>query len=240
MSCNELSLFAARCGATIRTIGPGGNPDSHTYEWNAVVDVVTAIAAVVGAILSVLVFWRDLGDWRARRYHERFKALGEMAETVRADGPYAGRAATEKAEEAHSALVASFDVERRATSVMYLKAAGRLQRPGSMFVAFGLIAYAALLIALLVPDVLDASVPAADAEAVVSPITKWLLLLIAVGVFVRGVIEGARRWESRQIRLALGHSDDLTRAAATKYAEGIMEMARSRARANAQKPEEII
>lgn len=194
---------------------------------------VPSIVAIVGATLSIFVFWRDFGDSRARRYNERFRALAEMAEVVRAQGPYAGPDAARGAAEAHDALLSTFDVERRAAAVLYLKAAGRLQRPGSMFVAFGLVAYAILLIVALVPGVLDVPLPTTDADAVIALVSKLTLLLVALGVFARGVIEAARRWESRQIRLALGHSDDLTRAAAKKYITAIKVLARDRARARA-------
>jgi hypothetical protein len=173
-------------------------------------EVVTAVVALVGVTIAVLAFWRDFADLRSRRYSERFKNLLEMKDVLATLGHYAGPHAVESAGTKHEKLLADLDVEARANAVMYMKAAGRLKRPGSMSVAVGMGVYGVVLITLVLSGVLPASTPDQDRTDVSLLVAQLILISIGLGAFIGGVFEGIGRWISRGIRLSVGHEDELT------------------------------
>lgn len=186
-------------------------------------ETLAVIVALLGAALAVLAFWRDFGDYRARRYQERFTALRSIATEIRNQGPYDGLDASSTSESAHARLLSQFDVESRANAVLYLKAAGRLNRAGSSSFALGLASYGILLIWLLLAGVFPR--PADDSRSGADTLVIGQLIIgaIALGSFGRGVLEAARRWSSRGIRLAVGQSDDLTREAWVRFWDNARE-----------------
>lgn len=186
-----------------------------------VIEIIGAGVAIIGAALAVLAFWRDLGDYRARRYNERFKSLLDMSAAVSDLGPYAGVGVSSKSEKAHEAMLSQFDLEARANAVLYLQSAGRLNRAGSTILAGGLLVYGAVL--AVIPFVMPGTAPAEQSpEATIGAfLARALFVVLGLGFVGRGVVESVRRWSTRRIRLAVGASDDLTREAMKEIIEGL-------------------
>jgi len=175
-------------------------------------DVLTSVAPIVaalGAVGALVSFTLKYLSSRGTHYLERTRGLLEMKTVVENLGVVTGPAASMRAEEAHLELIQSFEVEARANAILYLRAAARLKRPGSIITPFLWIGYSLFVFFLVFSSPSTANAP------VVSPIFTTIaaiaLLLVALAVLIVAIVTVIRRFVTRSIRKEMGHIDDLTR-----------------------------
>jgi hypothetical protein len=170
---------------------------------------VTALVAVGGLVIAGANSWAAISDLQASRFLSRTKGLLELRDLVVAEGPLRGSHASKNADKSHALLVLELEHESRANAVLYLDAASRLAKPGSLIFGIGELVYGAALMWLAISgfpwssSIADAhEVPAISASAVFV-----LVALIVIGVGIRQII---RRLNTRRLRNRVGALDDLT------------------------------
>ncbi|TXN29767.1 hypothetical protein [Lacisediminihabitans profunda] len=170
---------------------------------------MTAAVAVGGLVIAATNTWTAISDVRASRFLGRAKGLLELRDLVVVEGPLQGSHVSENADKAHADLVLELEQESRANAVLYLDAAARLARPGSMLTGAGELVYGALLIWLAARD-FPWSSSTADARAIPAIIVSAVLALIALIVVGVGIRQIVRRLKTRRLRKRVGALDDLT------------------------------
>lgn len=170
---------------------------------------VTAVVAVGGLVIAATNTWMAISDARASRFLDRAKGLLELRDLVTAEGPVQGSHASKDADKAQAELVLELEEESRANAVLYLDAAARLAKPGSLLTGAGELVYGALLIWLAIRG-FPWSSSTADSRAISAIVVSAVLVLVAVIVIGVGIRQIVRRLKTRRLRKRVGTLDDLT------------------------------
>jgi hypothetical protein len=185
----------------------------------------TAVIALGGLYITVWTSVRAASDSRAGRFDTRASALFSRADTLRIRGPFFGWDSYDFASRKHEQLLVDLEREARANVVLHLRAAARLARPGSLFVAISLFGYSLLTIltAIEFAHAGSGAVEATDVATVKAVVSTFVVL--SVVLLVLSGLQIRRRITTRSIRAQIGEVDDLTRAGWVRQIAALREVA---------------
>jgi hypothetical protein len=187
---------------------------------------VLTLAISVAPGVAVAVFNLIYSAQQARGGANLSRAMGffDLHDRLQERGPLTEPAASKAAEQAHAILLLRLEREARAQSVLYLKNAARLRRPGDFIRAILLIAYGGALTIDAIGNLTETGTLSTQAE--VSALVGFVVLgAFGIPLLIVGLTQFVRRLESRRIRREVGLMDSTTlegmRANARGFADAV-------------------
>lgn len=192
-------------------------------------DSVSTILTVLGAVIALFAsagpaIWNS----RSERYLRRSRAFRELHVTFDSLSQVSELVGSQRAPVAHERFTIDLDLEARANAAMYLKAVGRLSRPGSFAKALVLIIYAAMMSAFSIATLFRSTESLLDAW-----IGAGVTGAIAVVLWWTGIAQLRRRLGTRWLRFVLGLAEPVSAEGVT---DGIAALKRLAGRLSRQRP----
>lgn len=175
-------------------------------SWSSWFAVVIGLGGLVIGVLNTLA---ALSDVRAKRFFSRATSLLKLRDVMAGEGPLQGKNTSAMTEDAHDELLSQLEREARANTILYLNAAARLAKPGSLIVGVGELVYG-VLVGWVAFHPLPWTTATDATNSVVAASGKVTLLLIAIVVVALGAQQIVRRVRTRALRKRVGTLDDLT------------------------------
>jgi hypothetical protein len=172
---------------------------------------VLTLAISVAPGVAVAVFNLIYSARQARGGANLARAMGffDLHDRLQERGALKDPAASQAAEQAHRTLLLQLEREGRAQSVLYLKNAARLRRPGDFVRAILLIGYGGALTIGAVGNLTQTGTLSTQLQ--VSALVGFVVLgAFGVPLLVIGITQFVRRLETRRIRREVGLMDSST------------------------------
>jgi hypothetical protein len=168
-----------------------------------------AISVAPGVAVTVFTLIYKARQSRGSANLSRAIGFFDLHDRLVERGPLTDPAASKTAEQAHAGLLVKLEREGRAQSVLYLKNAARLRRPGDFIRAILLIAYGGGLTIGAFGNLAHAGSLSTRTEA--SALVGFIVLgAFGVPLLIVGFTQLARRLETRRIRREVGLMDSST------------------------------
>lgn len=168
-----------------------------------------AVSVAPGVAVTVFTLIYEARQSRGSANLSRAIGFFELHDRLIERGPLTDPAASKTAAQAHASLLLKLEREGRAQSVLYLKNAARLRRPGDFIRAILLIAYGGGLTIGAFGNL--AHTGTLSSQTGVSALVGFIVLgAFGAPLLIVGFTQLARRLESRRIRREIGLMDSST------------------------------
>jgi hypothetical protein len=168
-----------------------------------------AISVAPGVAVTVFTLIYKARQSRGSANLSRAMGFFDLHDRLVERGPLIDPAKSKTAEQAHASLLLKLEREGRAQSVLYLRNAARLRRPGDFIRAVLLIAYGGGLTVAAFGNLAHAGTLSSQTE--VSAVVGFIVLgAFGVPLLIVGFTQLARRLETRRIRREIGLMDSST------------------------------